>query len=191
MRVPNRSMRRIGGYKQRGIGVIELSVSLVIAAAVLFGVFFVMNQANASRVVTAEVQTVTLLSNTLRNQGSSGSSFTGLTPATLIQLGIAPENMVRDGNTLMSGFSTPVNVQATNVNGVSDDGFEITYTDFPARSCSEFVSGVSHMFSRVSIGGQVVKNTGSGNTDNEITIAEMALCDATNNNVTIAFAQGR
>jgi len=190
MRIQNRSTPRIGGYKQRGIGVIELSVSLVIAAAVLFGVFFVMNQANASRVVTAEVQTVTMLSNTLRNQGSSGSSFAGLTNATLIQLGIAPENMVRDDE-LLSGFSTPVSVTAANVNGVANDGFEITYTNFPARQCSEFISAVSHMFSRVSIGGQVVKNTTSGNTDDEITIADMARCDATNNNVTIAFAQGR
>lgn len=190
MRVPNRSTPRLSGYKQRGIGVIELSVSLVIAAAVLFGVFFFVNKANASRVVTSEVQTVTLLSNTLRNQGSAGSSFAGLTNATLIQLGIAPENMVRD-NTLQSGFSTPITVTSSNVNGLGNDGFEISYIDFPARSCAEFVSGVSHMFARVSIGGQVVKNIGSGNTDDEITIVDMARCDATAGNVTLAFAQGR
>lgn len=186
--------RMLGRKNQKGIGLIELSIALVIAAAVLFGVFALVNKANASRVVTAEAQNLTMMATSLRTKFSNQASFQGISASNMIALGLVPENMI-NGNAINSGFSTQVNVAAVNLNGQANDGFEFTY-QVPAKSCSDFVSSVEGTFSRVNIDGTVVKNTAygaSGGGDDAITVTDLAACDATAGTapVTVRFAQGR
>lgn len=176
---------------QRGIGLIELSISLAIGAALLFGIFYMVNVSQAKRITNAEAQNLTMMSNDLRTKFSGQGSFAGLTTATLISLGIPPESMI-NGGTLRTGFSTDLAIASTNVNGQANDGFEVTYTTFPSRSCSDFVMAAAPNFARVTIAGTVVKNTGTGSTDNEITVDDLSLCEGAGGTVaSIAFAQGR
>lgn len=181
----------IGRRNQKGLTLIELSIALAIAAALLFGLFYVVNVANAKRIVNNEAQTLTMMGNDLRTKFSGQGSFAGLNTSTLIQIGIPPETMI-EGTTLRTGFSTPVTVSATNVNGQANDGFEFDYTQFPSRSCSDFVMAAAQNFSRVTIGSTVVKNIGTGNTDTEITVAELAGCEGNDGVVSsLKFAHGR
>lgn len=188
----HRSNAAIGGRKQRGLSLIELSIALAIAAAVLFGLFYIVNTANAKRITTADSQALVMMANDLRTKFSGQGNFTGLTNATLIALGIPPEPMMQGGNNLTTGFSTPITVASTNVNGIANDGFQITYSDYPSKSCSDFVMAAAHNFARVTIGGTVIKDLGTGSTDGEITVAELALCQGSDGVVgSITFAQGR
>src|SRR5690606_3116014 len=96
-------------------------------------------------------------------------SFAGLSTTALIQLGIAPDAMV-DGTSLRSGHSTPIVVASANVNGQANDGFTFTYNNWPSKFCSDLVMSAAESFSRVSIGGTVVKNVTTGNSDATISV---------------------
>ncbi|MCD9046734.1 type II secretion system protein [Luteimonas sp. MHLX1A] len=183
---------RIGRRNQKGIGLIELAISLAIAAGVLWGIFKVVGTVNAKRQVSSLAQSTTMMGNDLRTKFSEQGNFAGLTTTTFIQLGIPPEELVTAANTLETGFSTPMTVAAANINGVANDGFAFTFSDFPAKSCGDFVMAVAPNFSRVTIGSTVVKNMGTGSNDPEITVADLANCAGSNGVVSsIVLGQGR
>lgn len=187
----NRQSRRIGSKKkQRGVTLIELAIGLAIAGALIFAVFYMVTVVQSKRATSSEAQYLNMMAADLRTKFSGQGSFTGLNAANLIRIGIAPRPMV-SGNTLRSGFSTPVTVAPANVNGVADDGFEFTY-QVPSNNCADFVMASEGAFSRVSIAGTVVKNLAAG--DSEISVVDISGCNATsttNANVTLLFAQGR
>ncbi len=185
--IPNSFNRR----KQAGLTLIELAIGLAIAAALMFGLFYVVGVANAKRLTTSDAQALTMMANDLRTKFSGQGNFQGLTTSTLIQLGIPPEHMI-NGTALQSGFSTPITATSTNVNGQANDGFEFDFAQYPAKSCSDFVMAAAHNFSKVTIGSNVVKNVGTGNIDGEITVVELANCEGSNGVVSsLKFAQGR
>lgn len=184
------SRGRMGRNNQKGIGLIELAIALAIAVGVLWGVFKIVGTVNAKRQTSSLSQSVTMMGNDLRTKFSEQGNFTGLTTATFIQLGIPPESMI-SGSALSTSFSTPMTVAATNVNGTGNDGFSFTFTGFPASSCSDFVMAVAPNFARVQIGGATVKNMGTGSTDSEITVTELANCQGANGAVSIVLSQGR
>ena len=171
--------------RQKGMGLIEFAIYLALAAAILFGVFYLVGVVQGKRITNNEVSNVTMMASDLRTKFTGQSSFAGITPAAMIALNIVPKP------TITSGFSTPVTVAAANINGVANDGFTFTY-QVPSDDCSNFVSGAEGAFSRIAIAGTNVKNVPAG--DNSISVAELASCGATatgNANVTIALSQGR
>lgn len=179
-----------GARRQKGATLVELAIWLAIAAAILFGVFYVLRVVQSKRITTAEAQNMTVMASDLRTKFSSQGTFAGLTNATAIAINAVPKTMINGGN-VMSGFSTAVTIASANVNGVADDGFSLTL-GVPADSCSDFISGVEGAFSRVAIGATTVKDLAAG--DTVISPADMAACAATqvgNANTNIVLAQGR
>lgn len=191
MRHPRSARAMHGRKKQAGIGLIELSISLVIGAAVVWGVFYLVNNAQAKRVTTEEAQRLTMMANDLQAKFQRQGSFAGLTTTALIQLGIPPDAMI-DGNALRSGHSTPVVVAAANVNGQANDGFTFTYNNWPAKFCSDLVMSAAESFARVSIAGTVVKNVTTGNSDGTISVVDLTACEGSDGIVSsIVFSKGR
>lgn len=183
--------RRIGNKSQQGIGLIELAISLAIVAAVLFGIFYLVNVVQGKRATTAEAQNLTMMASDLRTKFGNQASFAGINANNMIKLGLVPESMI-SGTAMISGFSTPVTVAPTNLNGQANDGFTFTY-QVPSRNCSDFVSAVEGTFSRVAIAGTAIKDLTAN--DNDISVADLASCDASagggSSMVSVAFTQGR
>lgn len=187
----HRTSHAVAMRKQAGLTLIELAIALAVAAALLFGLFYVVNTANAKRKTSSEVQNLTMMANDIRAKFAGQGDFAGLTAGTLIQLGVPPQSMI-SGSALSSSFSTPVAVAAANINGQANDGFEFTYTNFPANACADFVMAAASNFAKVTLGSMIIKNIGTGATDTTITVAELAGCAGANGVVpAIRFGQGR
>lgn len=191
MKHNTRTRSRISNRKtQKGMTLIEMAISLAIAAALIFGIFYMVGVVQNKRITTNESQYLNMMAADLRTKFSAQASYAGLNAANLISMNIAPRPMVV-GTALRSGFSTAVTIAPANVNGVADDGFQFTYL-VPSDNCADFVTATEGAFSRVSIAGTVVKNVTTG--DNQISVTDLANCNASatsNSNVTLLFAQGR
>lgn len=175
--------------KARGLTLIEILIALVIAAGLLFGIFFLVNIANDRTIVREETQVFNSMINDVRTKFRAQGTYAGITPAIMIQLGIVPPNMI-NGNVIRTGWNTNLAVAPINLNGQANDGIAFTYT-LPRRSCPDFVDGVQAAVARITIGADVVKNVPAG--VNAVNIpAVAAACDAgAAGNVAIELAQGR
>ena len=174
---------------QGGFSLIEMAIALAIAAAVLFGIFYIVSVVQNKRITNAEAQSFNMMVSDVRTKFGSQGSFTGITPQAMVQLGVVPRNMV-SGATIVSGFNTIVAVAAINLNGTAADAVEFTYT-VPRGNCADFATASEGAASRVTVGGTAVKNVTAG--INAIQIGTLATsCDAqSGGNVAIAMAQGR
>lgn len=175
--------------KARGLTLIELLIALVIAAGLLFGIFFLVNVANDRTIVREETQAFNSMINDVRTKFRAQGTYAGITPAIMIQLGLVPPNMI-NGNVIRTGWNTNLAVAPINLNGQANDGIAFTYT-MPRRSCPDFVDGVQAAVSRITIGADVVKDIPNG--VNVVNIpAVAAACDAgAAGNVNVQLSQGR
>jgi len=174
---------------QAGLTLIELLIVLVIAAGLLFGIFYLVSQANERAIVRDEVQSYNTMVNDARTSFRKQGNYLGLTPQVLIQLGLVPPTMV-NGTAIRSGWNTPVLVTPINLNGTAGDGMEWNY-NVPRVSCPNFVDGITNSAARIAIDGTVVKNVPANlNTVNVATVA--TACDAgVGGNIAILLATGR
>lgn len=178
--------------KQKGLTLIELLIALVIAAGVLFGIFFLVGVANDRTIVREETQAFNTISNDARTKFRAQGNYVGVTPQVLIQLGLVPPNMVPNppGNAIRTGWGTNLAVAPINLNGAAADGLQFSY-DLPRRSCPDFVDGVASAASRIDIDGNIVKNV-PGNVQVVNVAAVAAACDAgAGGNVDVILAVGR
>lgn len=171
----NRNTRALSAKRQKGMTLIEFGIVIAIAAVVMMLMFAALRLVNQKRAVSADIQNFTMLASELRTKFGGASGFDGLSPATLVRLGVVPEKMVR-GMEIINGFSNIVDVASTNIHGAANDGFVFT-TTVPSRACSDFVAGIADAYAKVDIAGTTVRNTAAG--DGDITPAELSLCDAT------------
>lgn len=175
--------------KQAGLTLIELSIGIVIAAALIFGVFYLVGVVNDRSVVKDEGQYLNQMIADARTKFRQQGSYNGINPGVMINLGIVPPPMVNGAN-IRTGWSTNVAVAPTNLNGTVGDGISFTYT-VPRKSCSDFVDAGAGAASRVTIGGTVVKSIPAGqNNLNIVNVATACDSDAAGN-VAVIFEQGR
>jgi prepilin-type N-terminal cleavage/methylation domain-containing protein len=184
----DQSVRR---RSQQGLTLIEILIALVIAAGVLFGIFFLVGIAQDRTIVREESQAFQTMVNDARTKFRAQGSYAGITPAVLIQLGIVPPQMV-NGNAIRSGWNTPVQVAPVNFTGQPNDGIQFTYS-VPRRSCADFVDAVAPGAARIVIDNTVVKNTAATPPVNNVNVASVAAeCDAgAGGNVNVLLTQGR
>lgn len=175
--------------KQAGLTLIELSIAIVIAAALIFGIFYLVGVVNDRSVVKDEGQYLNQMVADARTKFRQQGSYAGITPQVMINLGIVPPPMV-NGNNITTGWSTNVAVAASNLNGTAGDGIAFTYT-VPRKSCSDFIDAGAAASARVTIGTTVVKSIPAG--QNTLNVANVATaCDAdAGGNVQVIFEQGR
>lgn len=175
--------------RQKGFTLVEISIAVVVAAALLFGVFWLVGVIGERSAVKDEIQNFTTLANDTRTKFRNQGSYTGITPAVLVQLGVVPPEMVR-GTNIVTAWETNLDVAPTTLNGNAGDGVRFTYT-LPRKSCSDFIDGVARNAARITVGGTVVKNVPGGvNTVNQANVA--TACNApAGGNVTVMLDQGR
>lgn len=180
---------RPGRSKQKGFSLIEMGIVLAIAAIVLYGIYSWVSRVQNQRVANDEAQNYNMMVSDVRTKFGAQGTFTGISPAALINLGLVPKTMI-NGAAIRSGWNTPVAVAAVNLNGTAGDGVQFTYT-VPREQCSDFVTGAAGASARVTVGGTMVKDIPGGvNTVNVGTLATQCAAN-TGGNVAILLAQGR
>lgn len=175
--------------KQAGLTLIEILIVLVIAAGLLFGIFYLVSQANERSIVRDEVQSYNTMANDARTSFRKQGDYAGVAGSVLIQLGIVPPTMI-NGTAIRSGWNTAITVAPINLNGTANDGMEFSYS-VPRTSCPNFIDGVTNSAARISIDGEVVKNVPANLTT--VNVADVAsACDAgAGGNVPVLLAVGR
>jgi prepilin-type N-terminal cleavage/methylation domain-containing protein len=175
--------------KQAGLTLIEILIVLVIAAGLLFGIFYLVSQANERSIIRDEVQSYNTIANDARTSFRKQNDYTGVSAAVLIQLGIVPPTMI-NGTAIRSGWNTAVVVAPINLNGTANDGMQFTYT-VPRTACPTFIDGVANSAARITIDTTVVKDVPANLTT--INVADVATaCDApAGGNVPVLLAVGR
>lgn len=161
--------------KQQGFTLIEMAIVLVLAAAVVYGIFAAMKVVGTRTTNNQEVKNATMIAADLKTKFGGQLSYSGLTNSTAIQINAIPKGMIQGAN-IVTGWGTTLAITASNVNGTANDGFALTY-EVPADSCSDFISAVEGAFTKITIGTNVVKNARSG--DSTLTVADLARCSAT------------
>jgi len=181
------SLRRL--KRKNGFSMIELLVVIGIIAFMALAAFVVVPMARNSWNASKEADFYAAMSADTRTVYSTQGNFNGVSPATMIKLGLVPSTLVRN-NVIVSSFETNVEVAPTNLNGNANDGVEFSYT-LPREVCTKFVQKSAMASARVTVGGQVVLNRPTGeNTVNVSTLADA--CDSgAGGNVNILLAQGR
>lgn len=178
-----------GRKQQRGMGLLDMAIWLVIVAGVAAFIFYLVGVIQGRRASADEAQNLNLMMTDTRTKFGEQGSFNGVSPQVLIQLGVVPKSMINGAN-IRSKWNTDVAVAAVALHGAAGDGIEFTYT-LPRENCAEFVTAGAGSAARVTVGGTVVKNIPGGiNTLQTATLGTS--CDANaGGNVAVAFAQGR
>jgi prepilin-type N-terminal cleavage/methylation domain-containing protein len=183
----NRNIQNL--KKQKGLTLIEISIGIVIAAALLFGLFYLVSVVNDRSTVKDEVQYYNQMTADARTKFRQQGNYTGATAGSLINLGIVPPALV-NGVNITSGFGGNVAVAPINLNGAANDGLQLTYT-LPRRLCPDFVDGIAGSANRITVDGDIVKDS-PANTPTLDVNAMGAACDASAaGNVTVVLASGR
>jgi prepilin-type N-terminal cleavage/methylation domain-containing protein len=175
--------------KQAGLTLIEILIVLVIAAGLLFGIFYLVGVANERSIIRDEVQSYNTMANDARTSFRKQGDYAGVAGGVLIQLGVVPPTMI-NGTAIRSGWNTAVVVAPINLNGTANDGMQFTYT-VPRTSCPNFIDGVTNSAARISIDGEVVKNVPANLTTVNVAAVASACNAGAGGNVPVLLAVGR
>ncbi len=137
-------------------GLSDTALAVVVGTLTLVGVvgFFQTSSVNAK--TNTEVANFTALVGNIRSAYyAAGSTYAGMTDATLASSRIAPAPLIRGGNSLMSAFNHPIVVA-----GAADPGatFTIGYTSIPDDACVKFLTTVWNTMSDSTVVGATSVN---------------------------------
>lgn len=127
--------RRLKARAQRGYGLLEIAVGLVLVAGIAAGVMmFYQNAQNNSRTNDA-VSQIAAIQSAVQGLFSGQPTYSGLDTATIAGSGALPNKMV-SGATLRSPFNSNVDVTTAG----AFDTYSIQLDDVPGEPCLRLVS---------------------------------------------------
>lgn len=119
---------------QRGIGLLELMLSLAIIAVLLVMATRYFIVTSRSQQVNQASTQIGALQGAISNWKGANPTYTGLTPAALNSIG-ALTTADYDGTNINSPWSTPVTIDLKN----NDTSYTLTYTNIPGWACISLV----------------------------------------------------
>ena len=145
-----------GGSRQKGLTLIELMISLSIAAIVLAGIYAVYQGTTNDQSTTTEIRSAQAIASKIRNIFPNGrNNYSGLSNQMVINAQGFPANMNTSGTTVYNTWAGTVTVAAN-----AAPGFDITYGSVPKYACQPFVAGAEVGFYAIKIGTTTVKTSG-------------------------------
>lgn len=177
---------------QKGFTLVEISVVIVLASLLLFGVFYMLNRATERSQTKEEIEHLNTMMADARTKFRQQGNYQNVSPAVLIDLGIVPPaKLTSSPGNITTAWNTQVAV-AEDALVNAGDAISFTY-QVPRRACSDFVDGGAGSASRVTVGGVAVKDALNGAAELD-TITLAAQCDSDNaagGEVAVIFTQGR
>lgn len=150
-------IKNINGYKkQAGATLLELTMVVGIIAVISIAAISYYNTVNNANKVKDEVNNINSLSASIRNMFNSQGSYEGLENKIILKSSSFPDRMRVNQtdfvNIKNSWLNAGVTVASTNIMGTAHDGFTITYTGVPQKSCFDLLSQtIRHYY--VNVGG--------------------------------------
>lgn len=180
-------IKKINGYKkQAGTTLLEMVMVVGIIAVISIAAISYYNTVNNANKVKDEVSNVNSLSSAVRAMFNSQGSYEGLNNKIILKSSTFPDRMrVNEtdfANIKNSWLNNGVVVGSTNMRGTAHDGFTITYSGVPQKSCFDLLTQTARHY-YVKVGGGAWSEG-----DNRIdTMAEIDSYCATTDNNTIVF----
>jgi hypothetical protein len=137
-------------------GLSDTALAVVVGTLTLVGVvgFFQTSSVNAK--TNNEVANFTALVGNIRSAYyAAGSTYAGMTDATLASSKIAPGPLIRGGNSLISAFNHPISVAGAAAPGAT---FTISYVSIPDDACVKFLTTVWNSMTDTTAAGATVVN---------------------------------
>lgn len=173
--------------KSKGFTLIEILLVLAIGAGILFAVFLAVNKVQSKALTKEAAESLNLMVADTRALYRSAGTFDGIDPDVLINNNVPPENMVPNGNQIVSPWNTVVQIQQATLN-TADDAVRFVYPDIPSNDCSNFVQSAAGSFNQVEVEGTLVKDTTA---DLNLDVAQLGVQCTAAQFVQIDFIQGR
>lgn len=161
--------------KQKGLTLIELLVSIGIAAVIVTVALTLFSTTSEKNKVGVEVKNVGTLSASITNLFATATDYTGLNNSVMLASNGIPASMRGSAAGTIDHVWEPASITIAASNAAGAAGvthYRIQYSNVPRQSCVELVSALVNSFSRVNIGAAQVTNiaqitagcgTGAGN----------------------------
>lgn len=146
--------RKIKARAQRGFGLLEIAIGLVIAAGLAAAIMTFFQNANNNAKTNDSLAQLAAIQSAVQGLYNGQPTYSGLTTASIAQSGALPAKMIGPTNTLRNPFNNQ-----TIVNSVSPfDTYTIQLMQIPSEPCLKLVSQ--------DLGRNVVRLTAGGTTVN-------------------------
>ncbi|WP_019583725.1 type 4 pilus major pilin [Thioalkalivibrio sp. ALE16] len=180
----SRSTLNARARKSKGFTLIEVLIVLAIGAGILFAVFAAVSKVQGKAVAKEASETLNLMVADTRALYRSQGNFNNIDAETLVNNNVPPRSMV-NGSDIISPWNTAIAVDEATIN-TTNDAVRFTYPDVPRDDCTGFVQAAEGSFTRVEVGGSVVKDVGQ-----TMEVATLGQACSSADFVDIAFTQGR
>jgi type II secretory pathway pseudopilin PulG len=142
---------RLGSTRKRGVTLIEAVLYISIALALIVGGLVFFQQASLAQRTNSAVRNVSALASETRALYQASSSFAGFSTSTLIDAGAAPSSIINGAN-LQNEWGGAILAEPSNVDGIANDGFSVTYENLPLAACVRLASYDANGSGRVGSG---------------------------------------
>lgn len=138
--------------RQHGFTLMEIMLALGIASAAAGAALYFSNVNDIQAAVHAEQEHITEIAAGVDRAWGQMGGFEGLNNQRLIDDGLAPRGMVRDG-ALRSVWNQPVTVQPEAIDGRANVALRIDYAQVPADACAKLAAGVIGAMTDIRVSG--------------------------------------
>ena len=128
--------RKFKARAQRGFGLLEIAVGLVIAAGLAAAVMTFFQNANNNAKTNDTLAQLAAIQSAVQGLYNGQPTYSGLTTSSIAQSGALPAKMIGPGNTLRNPFNSSVNVDTTG----AFDTYRIQMLQIPSEPCLKLVS---------------------------------------------------
>lgn len=178
-------MKKTPYLHQSGYTLIEIILAIGVMTLLGVGIFANYDKKRASVLADNQSKYLKIINRTIINGYGTVGNYAALTPANLINEGIAPIEMT-NGAALNNVWGGDFTTGAVTFGGVP--GFFITLTQVPASGCAKVASTVANDFLEMDINGVAVKTTANANITIDVATA-VNNCAANFNTITLRNRQ--
>jgi type II secretory pathway pseudopilin PulG len=100
------------GRSQRGFGILEIAVGLVVVASIAAGAMLLFQRVQTDAKVEASLSSVAQVESAVRSRYLNRATYEGVTEAVIASSGLLPSKMVEGGNRILHPFNRELHVQS-------------------------------------------------------------------------------
>jgi prepilin-type N-terminal cleavage/methylation domain-containing protein len=154
--------------KNRGFTLIEILLVVGFISLAGIGIYTVYSKVQMSNAALTEGKNLDTIKAGVKSLYGGSQTYSGISNSVLNDARITPDSMraipyVAGATSITNTFGGAVTVSSVGLNGMSNNGFRVTYLNVPGAVCSKLVSGAGTNWDQITVGTALVKSFGTGN----------------------------